>query len=301
MIRVEDDLRSIGKALVERLGGRWDHRGGLCRCPAHDDSRPSLSVRVGNYGLLYHCFAGCDVADVLREVRRVDRRAMATRALRPDEPVSHPSPLRDRILALWAEAVPVARSPGALYLRSRGLAGMGDGLRFHARTPLGGGRSVTFRPAILGAVQKGRSLLALHRTFLTADGSGLADDIDPPRRMLGRPLHGAVRLGFAASTLAIAEGIETALSAMRLLGIPVWAALGNERLPHLDIPLGVRRLIILADDDLAGRRSAAAAAEAHALAGRSVIRLWPGRGHNDWNDRLRAGGEGVGMRVRQAA
>ena len=41
--------------------GRW-----VARCPAHDDKRPSLAVRELDDGrVLIHCFAGCDVRDVL--------------------------------------------------------------------------------------------------------------------------------------------------------------------------------------------------------------------------------------------
>ena len=36
-----------GRLLVERLGGRWSDSGGMCRCPAHEDRTPSLSVRPG--------------------------------------------------------------------------------------------------------------------------------------------------------------------------------------------------------------------------------------------------------------
>jgi hypothetical protein len=297
----EAELAATARSLVERLGGHWTGRGGMCRCPAHDDRRPSLSIRVGDYGLLYHCFAGCDATDVLRAVRGLDDRALNT----TDRTIASPRQTQpynaDRLYSLWGEAIGIAGSPAERYLEGRGLAPPLQGLRFHRRVPLGAGRETRFRPAVLAAIQEGSTLVALHRTFLAADGSCLAPDLDRPRRMLGRPGRGAIRLARASPILGIAEGIETALSATLLLGIPVWAALGNERLPQLDLPLGVRRLLILADDDPAGRRSAAAAAKAHAAPGRSVIRLWPGRGHNDWNDRVLAGGKGVGSRVRQAA
>jgi hypothetical protein len=48
-----------GRALVERLGGRWTASGGICRCPAHDDRTPSLSVRAGRRRLLLHCYESC--------------------------------------------------------------------------------------------------------------------------------------------------------------------------------------------------------------------------------------------------
>lgn len=50
---------------VKRTGvGRYQ-----ARCPAHDDRRPSLSVRELDDGrVLVHCFAGCDVHSVLSSV-----------------------------------------------------------------------------------------------------------------------------------------------------------------------------------------------------------------------------------------
>ena len=292
------DLAAIGRSLVERLGGRWTGRGGLCLCPAHDDRSPSLSIRVGDYGLLYHCFAGCQTRDVLRAL---DHRALQTARNGPPPPRVIADRMSDRLADLWSEAVQVAGTPAAAYLRGRYLEPVRDGIRYHPRVPLGVGASLHFRPAILAAVQEGPNLLALHRTFLAPGGAGLALDLAAPRRMLGRPGRGAVRMGRVSTVLGIAEGLETALSAMVLLGIPVWAVLGNERLARLDIPLGLRRLLILADDDVAGRRAAAVAAVTHAAPGRQICRLWPGCGFNDWNDRLMAGGKGVGSRVRRAA
>lgn len=59
-------LAGEGKAIVERLGGRWSTKGGMCRCPGHDDREPSLSVRPGKTRLLFHCFAGCDAGAIMR-------------------------------------------------------------------------------------------------------------------------------------------------------------------------------------------------------------------------------------------
>jgi hypothetical protein len=54
--------------ILERLPGakqtgpeRW-----IAKCPAHNDSSPSLSIRATQDGrVLLHCFAGCEVQDVL--------------------------------------------------------------------------------------------------------------------------------------------------------------------------------------------------------------------------------------------
>jgi hypothetical protein len=48
-----DGVRSAG-------AGRW-----MARCPAHNDGRPSLSIREADGRVLVHCFAGCDTRAVL--------------------------------------------------------------------------------------------------------------------------------------------------------------------------------------------------------------------------------------------
>ena len=59
--------------LVHALGGRMHGTSGMCRCPAHDDSTPSLSVTERDGRMLVHCQAGCSQADVID--------ALATREL----------------------------------------------------------------------------------------------------------------------------------------------------------------------------------------------------------------------------
>lgn len=154
---------------------------------------------------------------------------------------------------------------------------------------------------MIAALHERSRFVALQRTFLDSDEPRRARDLGNPRRMLGRPGQGAVVLAPATDTLGLAEGIETALSAILLLDIPVWATLGNERLAHIAIPDTVTRLILLPDNDRGGRIGAAKAAEAYAMPGRSIETLWPPQGFNDWNDVLRAEGKGVGGWLRQAA
>jgi hypothetical protein len=44
--------------------GRW-----ICRCPAHEDRSPSLSIREAEDGrVLIHCFSGCETIDVLAAI-----------------------------------------------------------------------------------------------------------------------------------------------------------------------------------------------------------------------------------------
>jgi hypothetical protein len=55
--------------------------------------------------------------------------------------------------------------------------------------------------------------VAAHRTWLLPDGSGKADLLEP-KWSLGPVGGGAVRLAPAGPVLAVAEGIETALTAI---------------------------------------------------------------------------------------
>lgn len=297
------DLESQAATLVRRLGGIWSRGGAMCRCPAHDDRTPSLSVRIGEKALLFKCFAGCATIDVIRAIRRLDGTIYlgGEGAAFSPEPGLSPEWLQRRVVALWDSAVPIAGTPAERYLLRRAIPILPSALRFHPRTPLGRGRRAVFRPAMLAAVHEHGRLVALQRTFLDIEEPRRARDLVNPRRMLGRPGRGAVILAPATETLGLAEGVETALSAMVLLDIPVWATLGNERLAHVAIPDTVTRLILLADNDRGGRTGAAKAAEAHASPGRTIETLWPPQGLNDWNDRLRPGGEGVGEGSRQAA
>lgn len=80
-----------------------------------------------------------------------------------------------------------------------------------------------------------------------------------PRKLLGK-LTGrrgcAIRLSPATDVLGVAEGIETALAAMRLHDVPVWAALNTSLLARFEPPLSVERLIVFADRDAAGFKAA---------------------------------------------
>jgi len=302
-LRRNVDLETRAADLVKRLGGVWSPNGAMCRCPAHKDRSPSLSIRVGEKALLFKCFAGCDTVDVIRAIRRLDRNVVLN-GHSPELP-SHaalsPEWLRRRAEDLWGDASSIAGTPGQFYLERRSITVMPPALRYHPRTPLGRGKLAVFRPAMLAALHECGHLVALQRTFLDPNEPRRARDLANPRRMLGRPGRGAVMLAPATDTLGLAEGIETALSAILLLDIPVWATLGNERLAHIAIPDSVTRLILLPDNDRGGRIGAAKAMETYAMPGRTIEVLWPPQGFNDWNDVLRAKGKGVGGWMRQAA
>jgi putative DNA primase/helicase len=93
---------------------------------------------------------------------------------------------------------------------------------------------------------------ALHATFLD---DGCKANVPEPKKFLGAlaQLRGAaVRLYAPGETLAIAEGIETALAVRLLTGLPVWAALTERLMRSVVLPREVRRVHIFADRDRNG-------------------------------------------------
>lgn len=282
-------LHAAAASIVKSLGGTWKPSGAMCRCPAHDDRRPSLSVRVGEHSILFKCFAGCSTIDVIRALRS-DRRPIPKADVEAERVGgdARDSKLVGRIRSLWKEARPVTDMPASAYMATRGFSGPHSALRYHDHVPLGRGADVRFRPALLAAVEADTGVIALERLFLDRGTGLLATDLDPPKLMLGRPHGGTVRFGAATDVLGLAEGWETAWSAHLLLGIPVWAALGADRFPMVTVPERVEHLFLLHDNDPPGRHGAARAKQAHARDGRSIETLPPPRGFNDWNDLYRA-------------
>lgn len=102
-----------------------------------------------------------------------------------------------------------------------------------------------------------------HVTYLEAGDKLVRIDSDgvvQPARKILSPLTGrvgcAVRLMPHGDVLGVAEGIETALSAHRIHGLPVWSCLNTALLAKFVPPPGVRRVVIFADKDVAGLEAA---------------------------------------------
>jgi putative DNA primase/helicase len=280
--------------IAERLGGcRAGSGWWLCPCPAHSDSSPSLGLKDGDRGLIVKCFAGCKREAVLAKLgdpgsppdpeelarqRATDERAAARRT----------AVARD----IWrTSTVANEASLVAIYLATRQIL-MLVPASLRLQGPLGpygehkpsGAR----RPQMIAAVQhvdRG-GVVAVHRTFLAADGYGKAA-VEPQRMILGPARGGAVRLAPLAEKLMVGEGIETCLSAMEATGIGTWAALSTSGLKALVLPPVVREVIILADNDAAGIGAAEAAARRWYAEGRRVRIALPPKAGADFNDLLR--------------
>ena len=281
-------LEARARKIVEALGGTWSRSRGMCCCPAHADRTPSLSITLGKRAILVHCFAGCTNQAVMQGLAKVGVRITDLFDGKGEAITSAPrEEIADRnALRLWRDAAILADSPAARYLAGRAITTSSPDLRFHPRMPLGPKGAVRFLPAMVAAVRNDAGVLALHRTFLDPASRGLAP-FDQPKRALGSLGAGAVRLAFPrAGRLGLAEGIETALSAMQLFGIPCWATLGNERFGLVTIPESVRELHLFVDNDAGGLLADERAREAYACEGRRIVTRRPERTDDDWNDVL---------------
>ena len=185
---------------------------------------------------------------------------------------------------MWQTARPAFGTLIETYLESRGLRlPETSTLRFHPylKHPSG-----DFWPAMIALVTRGSddAPLAIHRTFLTRDGTGKAP-VDPQKMMLGPCRGAAVRLAEPGDVLMIGEGIETCLAAMQETGYPAWAALSTSGLRSLDLPKDVRDVIVLADGDDPGEAAARDCALRWKRERRRVRIARPPKG-KDFNDML---------------
>jgi putative DNA primase/helicase len=276
------------------------HKVGACwmaRCPAHDDHDPSLSILETAEGkVLVRCHAGCDQHRIIAALKAhglwsdagphrggmIRSQSRATNALhRGDARRLH---MASRI---WRATEPAAGTLAETYVRSRGIViPLPAALRFHPAMKHPGGQ---VWPAMVALVTRGAdgSPLAIHRTFLTRDGQGKAP-IAPSKMMLGPCGGGVVRLGPISDRLMIAEGIETALSAMQATRQAAWAALSASGLRTLELPADVRDVIVLADGDDPGETAARDCACRWKREGRRVRIARPPEGM-DFNDLLVGG------------
>lgn len=284
MARLPMDAEIRAKAIVEQLGGVWRGTRGECRCPAHDDGSPSLSVRLGDTAILFHCFAGCTTTEVLKALQRRrlhDRAPMAMPEAKPERDMSALA------LRLWNASVAVNGTLAEDYLRARGLSGpFPKSLRFNPATILGSGTTRRTMPAMIAAVENDMGLVAVQRTFLDPD-TVLDKPVPKPKVSLGLLGTAAIRLAPATEELGLAEGIEDALSATQWFGTPTWALGGVERLAFVAIPEKVRRVIVYGDRGRAAERLLEKAHDHLTANGRELINRVPLHS-DDWNDAWRA-------------
>lgn len=285
----------LARSVVKALSGKWQGSYGVALCPVHDDRHPSLSISEQDGKLLVHCFAGCDQGTVWEaltvrglvvggDCNRLCRQRQISKSRDPSVRRRTGSSRIDQALAIWRASDRALGTLVETYLRSRGITILiPPALRYYpaARHDFLGSKF----PCMVAAVRgHDRQITAVHRTYLQHDGRAKAD-VSNPKLAKGHLSNGAVRLAAAGKALGIAEGIETALSAMQLWDIPTWAVLGS-RLESTAVPPTVIEIQIFGDNGQAGHAAAEKAAKHLLRLGHRVALRFPPEPFGDWNDVL---------------
>jgi hypothetical protein len=200
---------------------------------------------------------------------------------------------RAHALRLWDESEPIrTNSTAAVYLKARRveLPPNADAvMRWHSRCPFGKKGKVgcivsLFRDAVTDKAT------GIHRTYVYSATSGKAE-----RMALGTIARSAIKLWplNGSEVLAVGEGIETVLAAVKLgeARPPAWAVTVANNFTKLPVVSGVNQLTILADNDANGISQEAATKLYHIYnrAGRDALIKHPRAVDTDFNDLLRNG------------
>ncbi|HGH5978361.1 TPA: toprim domain-containing protein [Kluyvera georgiana] len=210
---------------------------------------------------------------------------------------SSASSLRTKVQNKFGKLQPLRGTTGAVYLNARGIFSLPlEAIRFNDKQRYAG--NVYQSLYALATDDKGE-LCYLHQTLL--DGAKKADIGKSAKRQkslqednyLDHARSVAIRMFPVASTLGIAEGIETALSAHQIYNVNTWATMTANFMKKFRVPAGVKHLIIFADRDENSATGLAAAYEcAHAnLQSKNDLQrvsvFWPD--HDDFNNMLMNG------------
>lgn len=240
----------------------------MCRCPAHDDKTASLSVGMGDKGIVLKCMAGCDTKSVLAAMnltlkdlfkeQKASPAAPKAAAKAAEKAAPEAAPAREYMayadayghLGQVEKVYPYQDEDGKLLFEVARIK-TADGKTFRQHHPAKAGTSFPFicgvkgiRPVIY-RLQEIRQAIARGEIVLVVEGEKDADTL--------------AQAGYAATTCA--------------MGAEKWRVEHSEQLRDADV-------IIIPDNDMPGRKHAQMAARSlHGKAKRvRVIDLkkeWP--------------------------
>ena len=279
---------SLAETIVTNLGGDWHERKGFGLCPGPGHSKGDRSLIIAPHkdnpeDVFVFSFSGDDVLALKKKWREggllprfgrselIEIKSAKGKAASPKsnaDDADNAEERREKARWLYNQCSPAGGSVVQKYLHSRRIA-LDPFPRQIGYLPARPPRYP--HPAMLvpfglpdepepGVYRTPRERIqGVLLTYLKPDGGGKAD-IDPTKRMIGRPLGAPLALippndGLG---LLIAEGVETALSGHVLTGLGCWAAGSAGFLPALAdaVPAFVECVTVATEDDPAGRRGA---------------------------------------------
>lgn len=204
---------------------------------------------------------------------------------------------RESLNRVWQDSFPILKGdPVDVYLTRRGV-GMDRYpaiLRYHKGLGYYDNKKKTGTyAAMLARIFNEGKPATLHRTYLLNGSKAPVPSakkiMSPVRTIKG----GAVPLFPVIDTLAVTEGIETALAVNKHFALPVWAAISEGGMQALIVPETVREVLIFADNDASGVGQRAAQALAYRMKeqGKRVEIHIPTITGNDWLDEFTGKGK----------
>jgi hypothetical protein len=260
-----------GSSLTEKDGRL------LCYCAAGGCPQPALWAALAKLGLVR------DDREERRPPKLRRRRAVKATPRQGNVTVT----TTEQALAMWGRTDPDDGTVNR-YLIARGIVDDIEisNIRYLPRCKH---RTGSIGPAMIALVEHvERGPVAVHRTWLREDGSGKAD-LDPVKMTYGPYAGGAIRLMpiWPDGRLAIAEGVESALSYAMMTKTPTWSAICARGIESLILPPEAREIVIACDPDPVGIAAAERAAQRWLREGRKVSIARPPAGL-DFNDILMA-------------
>lgn len=252
----------------------------------------------------YYC-SGCGSGDGVRLVMNFKNLDFRNAAIQIEQAAGFVKPgqyqekksdeeIRRRLNKLWAGSRPVILGdPVMEYFEKRGISidHIPHALRYHPELMYyreGEERMVAEGAfdAMLAMVSSPEGTgVTIHRTWLK---DGRKAPVTSPKKLAqGLPMKGAaIRLTPIYKMIGVAEGIETALSAMAKTGIPTWACISANGLESFLPPKGVERVVVFGDNDtnFVGQAAAYKLASRLSLAGYGVEVSLPKEAGKDWAD-----------------
>jgi putative DNA primase/helicase len=209
-----------------------------------------------------------------------------------DKPEVTDQQKREALNKTWKASQPISEGdPVWLYLKSRtGHQWASNALRYHAELwhPE---EKQTFPAMVAKVADLDNKPVSIHRTFL--DLSGNKAQISKTKMIMSStiPDGAAIRLMPYQHVIGVAEGIETALSAHVIFGIPVWATISASIMAKWTPPSGVERVVIFADNDrnFVGQLAAYRLGWNLVKTGLDVVVATPNVTGADWNDIIKLG------------
>jgi putative DNA primase/helicase len=291
----------LAKALGGSFNGQWFN----IRGPGPSCEDKSLGFRFDPQepdGIRIFSFAGDD-PDVCRQhiinkLSSLSEQGWSVAQQDVHEGVDRADANAAKAFLIWDAALGAVGTPVEKYLATRGclpdsLDLMTDAVRFHPNCPMRM-ETVPAMVSMMRDINTGQPT-GIHRTALADDGAtkrtmpnGL-----PAKMMMGRAKGAAVMLSNSAPIMGIAEGIETALRAHKIFGMPVWACMSASGIAGFPALHDLNHLTIFADHDKTGIFAARKCAARLFKAGIKGVMKYPSSLGDDWNCYLQKGTNNV--------